>query len=565
MIKRLYQFLDRPLKKLFIYSFFTGIGLAVIEYFFAYTLNSFIQFIVSGNNTPHSQNVDFSSLYKILTIILILAAFRSFLLWLQYSIEGMTQQRMNHLIRKRVLHFSFYSQNKSGIQAAFTFHDQSHEASVSLLNLQSSILHFSLMLFLAISLFSISPQLTIFSLSVLFIIFLIIKNINYHVNKLSEKIAIQNHSTHHTLLQSIKNILLLEIYGQKENLHFKLSNKLDETLKDYSKFFKFSGIKFSLPPFIGLVIVCLSTWMTFRIENLNSTFLISYFYLFVRFTEVLIKLTKSTSFFSLHKVQLNNVIEWWINEQNQNEFKINKIQYKTTSPFLEPIGWEIQNIFYGYSKNSKFIFNNFSFHIHPGDFLWISGSNGSGKSTFIQLLLGNIQPLDGKISILHRKSNLSLIENKFKLLTSIGYVGPDPFIIEGSILENLYFGLDFQPDELTIHRLLSDLEIDFIENLNLKLHHPLSEIGTGLSTGQKHLIAFVRALLRNPQVLILDESTAFLDPLTELKIKKALIRYKKNKTIILISHDTSFQSISNRQLNLSQLDLNPKLHANLLQ
>jgi len=140
-------------------------------------------------------------------------------------------------------------------------------------------------------------------------------------------------------------------------------------------------------------------------------------------------------------------------------------------------------------------------NIRPKETLVITRCVGSGKSTFIQLLLIILQPLSEKIEIQTTHARVPITQVKEKLLDYFEYVGPDPFLIEGTVRENLMYGLKNIPSEKEI-----------FDALKMPHCHFLAEQGIGLSAGQKHQLSFARALLRNPTVLILDEATAFFRP-----------------------------------------------------
>jgi ATP-binding cassette subfamily B protein len=115
----------------------------------------------------------------------------------------------------------------------------------------------------------------------------------------------------------------------------------------------------------------------------------------------------------------------------------------------------------------------------------------------------------------------------------------DPFLFSGTIAENIRFGNDHIGDK-AMHRAAQDVNVlDFVESLPNGFDEPVRERGSSLSTGQKQLINFARALAFNPRILILDEATSSVDTDTELRIRGALERMVEGRTSVLIAHRLS--------------------------
>lgn len=129
-------------------------------------------------------------------------------------------------------------------------------------------------------------------------------------------------------------------------------------------------------------------------------------------------------------------------------------------------------------------------------------------------------------------------------------MGAESFIVEGTIRDNLLYGLEHSPTSQEINSAIELAECSFIHELPKKLDHPLTENGQGLSAGQKQRIALARALLRRPKALILDEATANLDSETEARLIQTLQRLKKNHTILAVTHRPALVEVADRTLEL---------------
>lgn len=183
------------------------------------------------------------------------------------------------------------------------------------------------------------------------------------------------------------------------------------------------------------------------------------------------------------------------------------------------------------------VFEKLSLFIKKGESTAIVGESGSGKSTLMSLLQ-NLYPVkEGQISI--GDYDIQYIHTK-SLRKVIGVVPQNIDLFAGTIIENIAIG-EAEPDMEKILFLCRLTEVnDFIEKLPAAYNTVLSEHGTNLSGGQKQRLAIVRALYRNPEILILDEATSSLDPASEEKIRQTLHWFKQSgKTVIIIAHRLS--------------------------
>ena len=194
-----------------------------------------------------------------------------------------------------------------------------------------------------------------------------------------------------------------------------------------------------------------------------------------------------------------------------------------------------QNVSFGYNPSDP-VLKNVDFSVEQGKTLAIVGPTGAGKSTMVRLLSRFYEPQSGTITVDgYDVRNVSLKS----LHNQMGIVLQEPFLFSGTIMENIRYGKLDATDEETrnIAKLVGAHE--FITSLSEGYETEVGERGMRLSVGQRQLISFARALLRDPPILILDEATSSLDPYTELKIKSGLSVLLKNRTSIVIAHRLS--------------------------
>ncbi|TBU08065.1 ABC transporter [Hamiltosporidium magnivora] len=184
-------------------------------------------------------------------------------------------------------------------------------------------------------------------------------------------------------------------------------------------------------------------------------------------------------------------------------------------------------------RGSRMILNNISFTIFKGEKVAIAGKNGSGKSTLIKILLG-FHEFQGKIFIDNTDFNSININSLRKI---IGYVPQDGNILNESIKYNMQYG-DFEAKNDRIVEVSDDFHIhDSIMKIDNSYLAVAGERGEKLSGGEKQKVALVRAVLKNPDILILDEPTASLDKESETDILNVLLSQYSDKTLIMIIHN----------------------------
>jgi ATP-binding cassette subfamily B protein len=184
----------------------------------------------------------------------------------------------------------------------------------------------------------------------------------------------------------------------------------------------------------------------------------------------------------------------------------------------------------------EWILKDVSFTIERGQTIAIVGHTGAGKTTLTSLMMRFYDITAGSI----RLDGVDLRELDLNALRShFAVVLQDPFLFTGSIAENIRFGNEAITDAV-LRQAARDVNVlDFIETLPGEFNEPVRERGSSLSTGQKQLINFARALAYNPHVLILDEATSSVDTDTELRIRGALERMVEGRTSVLIAHRLS--------------------------
>ena len=196
---------------------------------------------------------------------------------------------------------------------------------------------------------------------------------------------------------------------------------------------------------------------------------------------------------------------------------------------------EISNLNFEYVKNFP-VLNDISIDINKGQTTAIVGSTGSGKSTLIKLILRLYDSTSGEIKF--DGKNIRHLELD-SLRNKIGLVSQDIFLFEGTVFENIAYGnLDAKDEEVWEAAKLSESD-KFINLLPNKENTIVGERGQKLSGGQRQRISIARAILKNPEILILDEATSAVDNETEAAIQRSINTLKEGRTVIAIAHRLS--------------------------
>jgi ATP-binding cassette, subfamily B, multidrug efflux pump len=205
-----------------------------------------------------------------------------------------------------------------------------------------------------------------------------------------------------------------------------------------------------------------------------------------------------------------------------------------------PAALEFDEVWFAYKKldtgEPDWILRGVSFRIDPGETIAVVGHTGAGKTTLINLLLRFYDPQRGAI----RLGGIDLRQLPLAdLRRHFGVVLQDPFLFTGAIADNIRLG-DHRVGETAMRQAAARVNLlPFIESLPAGFAHELRERGQGLSSGQKQLVGFARALARNPRFLILDEATSSVDTETELQVRAALHELVTGRTSIVIAHRLS--------------------------
>ncbi|AKG46418.1 ABC transporter ATP-binding protein [Streptomyces xiamenensis] len=205
---------------------------------------------------------------------------------------------------------------------------------------------------------------------------------------------------------------------------------------------------------------------------------------------------------------------------------------------IEKVGGRIdfERVGFRYDTEGQAAVTGFSLSVAPGETIALVGASGAGKSTILNLLIGFIRPVSGRIT-LDGRDMATLDLRSYRRFLSV--VPQESVLFEGTIRENVGYGLE-TVDEEQVRRALRDANaLEFVDRLPSGLDTVVGERGARLSGGQRQRLAIARALIRDPRILVLDEATSALDTRSEALVQEAMSRLMRGRTVFVVAHRLS--------------------------
>lgn len=493
-------------------------------------------------------------LKEALGVLILIMLIRTVVQWAG-SINGRAiSHRFAFNQRSRIIQWVFRSRSVNSSEALSLFSEKLVRGAEGLEVAQSFFSNALVATLLFCILLAVSKKLVLVGLICVLVLAAIHRRAGKKLIVYSRRIQSHSFEALKSLNQSIKNILLIRIHHlQKKHSDAALaslekiySNSVRANWTSSTALF-FGQISAALA---AVVLIFFAKFETHVSVQKAAVFL----YLFFRFSQRTSQATASLSDWMMKRPYVFDLYRWyntdyslWTSESTRYEDNGKREEGR----LAKPLGWHIKDISFSYSGHDP-LFKNFDLEIEPGSMNCVSGPSGVGKTTLIYLLLGQLSPTAGRVEVDIDGIRKPLIDVQHHVLENVGYAGPEPYLIPGSIRENLSFGLHQPYSNSHYEKLVEVAECQFIKQLKAGLEHRIGDQGDGLSAGQKQRICLLRALLRNPRALILDEATSHLDFKTELKILDNLKSVAENCTVILISHREQVKAAAKHRIELHE-------------
>jgi ABC-type bacteriocin transporter len=356
---------------------------------------------------------------------------------------------------------------------------------------------------------------------------------NKPYKKANEKQMEDNAQMTSYLVESLNGIQTIKAFNGEQTVQAKTEFKFIRLLKSIFKLSCIGNAQEGLKAFIESVGSVVILWVgAHNVLNGNMTIgsLVSFNALLVYFLDPvknLINLQPTMQTAIVASDRLGEILDLEIEKDEKQQHKVSPASLKGDI--------SIQDISFRYGTR-QLVLEHFSMEIRNGQRIAIVGESGAGKTTIAKLLL-NLYPYEaGTITV----ANYALPDIQLECLREkIAYIPQETFLFSGTIYENLTFGLESPDMEEVIHCAQMAQIHEFVNTLPLRYETHLDENGSNLSGGQRQRIAIARAMLKKPEILILDEATSNLDAVTEKAIQETLDTYSDGMTTIIIAHRLS--------------------------
>ncbi len=385
-----------------------------------------------------------------------------------------------------------------------------------------------------------SPKLAAIVIIIIPLLLLPLIRFGKYVRNLSKNVLKSQANITANLEESVSNICAIQAFNQQTNKIAAFNQQISDYLQHAANRLKIRSIFFALAISIILFSITIVIWIGSRDivqGHLSSGQMISFIYyaiiagvssgsIFELLSEVHSSLAASERVFAL--------IDYSGKNQRTN---IPVDDYQDNKSSSEHLSIEFNNVSFAYpSRLDNLVIDDLSFKVDKGKFIGIVGRSGAGKSTIMQLMLKFYFPKKGIIRIADQ--DISKTQDH-QIRRMIAYVPQDSSIFSGTIRSNIAFAKPDASREEIIEAANNAGIMDFVQNLKEGLDTEIGEKGIRLSGGQKQRIAISRAILYNPEILLLDEAMSALDSENEQKLLSKLQEIMKGKTILSIAHRIS--------------------------
>lgn len=343
------------------------------------------------------------------------------------------------------------------------------------------------------------------------------------------------------ITRDLKNIYFLQITGKQFD-EFKSLTAMNWIVSiNAIKYDMCAMTNASLPPVLAIFVALAIIMTNQKYGFVHNSVLLPFVYLLVQLNTNVGKLLAAHANFQFSKPYFIELTELLVRAKlNIQDYDAEAGKHEVDT--IESL--EASNLSIG---RDTAILNDISFCARAGDFLCITGKSGVGKTTLLMTLIGIIPHKSGTVTINgYEVNDIDFLKFREKL----AYSGPEPFLLDDTIRANLLFGTKGAHTDAELMETLSLAQCGFVMDMPEGLESVLYEGGEGISAGQKQRLSIARAVLRNPEILILDEATANIDEETEEKIITAIKEKFPHLLILAVSHRASMRQHATQMIEL---------------
>lgn len=375
----------------------------------------------------------------------------------------------------------------------------------------------------------------LFSLTIIPLVLygIIVYSFKSNIEKANRETMEKNSKLTSYLIESLNGIETIKAFNSEREVNLETEKRFIKFIKAIFKNECINNMQVSLKSLVKGVFAIAILWIgSIQVLNGQISFgeLLTFNALLAYFLspiENIINLQPTVQTALVAAERLSEILDLELEKSEDEHKKINPKSLKGNIEF--------KNVDFRYGTRNL-ILKNINMNINKGERIALVGESGSGKTTLAKLLLNFYQCEKGEI-ILNDYNLLDI--NVEALRDKIAYISQETFLFNGTILENLMLGNPYLTYEEIIDACKKAQIHDFINSLPLRYNTLVEENGSNFSGGQKQRISIARAILRKPEILIMDEATSNLDSITEKAIERTIHKFSEGMTTIIIAHRLS--------------------------
>ena len=527
----------KPYNYTFYGVMFTAILISLFSTLTPYLLKVVVDDYILIKNYEGMQSIILLMMLVLLFEVIFMYLFTFYANWLgQKVIKDLRVNVFEKIVKFKM---SFFDKNAVGRLVTRTVNDIETIASIFSQGLFTIIADILKMITVLIVMTVISPELTLVVISIFPVLIFATRVFQKTMKTAFEKVRREVANLNSFVQERISGVKIVQIFN-REKVEINKFNQINIKHRDaWLRTVWINSIFFPIAEISTSICIGLLVWYG-GFNNLNGENIsLGTLFLFISLSGLLFRPLRQIAD-RFNTLQMGMVSTERIFKILDNEQQIKDKGELKDSSFKGLI--EFKNVTFSYVDNQE-VLNNISFKINPGESFAIVGPTGSGKTTITNLITKFYEINTGNILIDGKDIDdytLETVRNK------IGIILQDVFLFADTIFNNItLFNQDISQED--VENAAKELEIhDFISSLPGGYNFNVSERGTTLSAGQKQLIAFLRVLVNNPDILILDEATSSIDSYSEDLIKNATKKITKDKTSIIIAHRLSTIESANK-------------------
>lgn len=382
-------------------------------------------------------------------------------------------------------------------------------------------------------LYSQSPSLFGLTIIPLVLYGIIVYSFKSSIEKVNRETMEKNSKLTSYLIESLNGIETIKAFNSEREVNLETEKRFIKLIKAIFKNERINNIQVTFKRLVESIFAIIVLWIgSTQVLNGSISFgeLLTFNALLAYFLdpiENIINLQPTVQTALVAAERLSEILDLELEKSEQEDKKIKPQSLKGNIEF--------KNVDFRYGTRNL-ILKNINMTIKKGERIALVGESGSGKTTLAKLLLNFYKCENGEILV----NNYNLLDiNVEALRDKIAYISQETFLFNGTILENLMLGNPYLTYEEVIEACEKAQIHDFINSLPLRYNTLVEENGSNFSGGQKQRLSIARAILRKPEILIMDEATSNLDSITEKAIERTIHDFSEGMTTIIIAHRLS--------------------------